>query len=105
MSVHISIHGPVPARPRHGLRRRRLLYLAAMDKSRNNPAVEAELKRLESRLEELVALCNQLREENRSLRDSQEHLVAERAGLLHKNEEVKSRVEAMISRLRSLEDA
>ena len=42
-------------------------------------------------------------EENRSLRQGQEQLVAERAALLNKNEQARSRVEAMITRLKSLE--
>lgn len=62
-----------------------------------------ELKRLEKRLDELVAVCNQLREENRSLRQRQDTLIEERAGLLQKNEQVRARVEAMIGRLKSME--
>ena len=48
-------------------------------------------------------LCQRLGEENRTLRASQEQLMAERANLLAKNEQARSRVEAMIHRLRSLE--
>ena len=44
-----------------------------------------------------------LPEENRSLRVSQEQLATERSNLLAKNEQARSRVEAMIVRLRSLE--
>ena len=62
-----------------------------------------ELKRLEKRLDELVAVCNQLREENRSLRHRQDTLIEERASLLQKNEQVRARVEAMIGRLKSME--
>lgn len=62
-----------------------------------------ELKRLEGRLDELVAVCNQLREENRSLRQRQDTLIEERASLLQKNEQVRARVEAMIGRLKSME--
>ncbi|MEJ2602394.1 MAG: TIGR02449 family protein [Gammaproteobacteria bacterium] len=62
-----------------------------------------ELKRLEKRLDELLAVCNELREENRSLRQRQDTLTEERAGLLQKNEQVRARVEAMIGRLKSME--
>ncbi len=62
-----------------------------------------ELKRLEKRLDDLIAVCNQLREENRSLRHRQDTLIEERAGLLQKNEQVRARVEAMIGRLKSME--
>ena len=43
-------------------------------------------------------------DENRSLRQGQEQLVNERAQLLNKNELARSRVEAMINRLKSLEN-
>ncbi|NGP54058.1 TIGR02449 family protein [Thioalkalivibrio sp. XN8] len=66
-------------------------------------AVDVELKRLEHRLEELVAVCRQLKEENRSLRQRQENLMLERAALLQKNEQVRTRVEAMIGRLKAME--
>ena len=52
---------------------------------------EDELKRLESRLDELVGVCQQLKEENRSLKQRQ------------KNEQVRARVEAMIGRLKAME--
>jgi cell division protein ZapB len=67
--------------------------------------VDLELKRLEKRLEELVATLNQIKEENRALRQRQETLTSERANLLHKNEQVRARVEAMIGRLKSMEQA
>ena len=66
-------------------------------------AVDIELKRLEHRLEELVAVCRQLKEENRSLRQRQENLMLERASLMQKNEQVRTRVEAMIGRLKAME--
>jgi cell division protein ZapB len=66
-------------------------------------AVDVELKRLERRLEELVAVCRQLKEENRSLRQRQDSLMVERASLLQKNEQVRTRVEAMIGRLKTME--
>lgn len=67
--------------------------------------LEQELKRLEGRVEELVALCARLRSDNHSLRDRLETLSTERAGLLAKNEQVRGHVEAMILRLKSLEES
>ncbi len=58
----------------------------------------------EKQVDELVGLCDRLREENASLRASQEHLVAERAELIEKTELTRSRIEAMVQRLKSLED-
>lgn len=68
-----------------------------------NQRFDLELKRLEKRLEELVVVCRQLQEENKSLRHRQESLTSERATLLHKNEQVRGRVEAMIGRLKGME--
>lgn len=62
-----------------------------------------ELDRLAKRLDDLVLICNQLKEENRSLRQRQDALTAERATLLQKNEQVRARVEAMIGRLKAME--
>lgn len=67
--------------------------------------LESELLRLETRLEEIVRVCDQLREENRSLKARQETLITERAGLLQKNEMVRGRVEAMIGRLKAMESS
>lgn len=66
-------------------------------------AVETELQRLEVRVGELLTLVQQLTEENRALRHRQDSLSNERAALLQKNEQVRTRVEAMIGRLRALE--
>jgi cell division protein ZapB len=60
---------------------------------------------LEKRLEDLIATVGQIKEENRALRQRQETLTAERASLLQKNEQVRARVEAMIGRLKSMEQA
>jgi cell division protein ZapB len=71
----------------------------------DNPmqAFELELKRLESRLDELVGVCQHLKEENRALKQRQDSLMADRANLLQKNEQVRARVEAMIGRLKAME--
>jgi len=61
------------------------------------------LDKLEPRIRKLVERCNRLDLENRSLRDSQSSLAAEKAILLNKNEQARKRVETMINRLRSLE--
>ena len=50
-----------------------------------------------------VQVCDQLQDENRSLKQRQDTLTAERATLLQKNEQVRARVEAMIGRLKAME--
>ena len=64
---------------------------------------ELDLRKLEAQVEELIRTTTTLKEENRALRASQERLVAERAELIEKTEVAKSRVEAMINRLKSME--
>ena len=73
------------------------------DRMREQELTKQELKQLESRLNELLDICKRLREENVSLRESQEGLVAERADLVAQTERARSRVEAMISRLKTME--
>jgi len=62
-----------------------------------------DFRSLEARIEELIRACRELREENRALRDQQNHLIAERASLIEKSELARSRVEAMIARLKAME--
>ncbi|RBC97765.1 TIGR02449 family protein, partial [Xanthomonas oryzae pv. oryzae] len=50
-----------------------------------------------------VERTQRLTDENRSLRHQQEQLIGERSQLLTKNEQARSRVEAMIAHLKSLE--
>lgn len=64
-----------------------------------------DLNKLEYRIDELIRIVDRLKEENLSLQQKQDALVAERAALLQKNELVRTRVEAMITRLRSMEHA
>jgi cell division protein ZapB len=64
---------------------------------------DQELQLFETRIEELVTLTMQLREENRALRQRLDGLMSERATLLQKNEQVRARVEAMIGRLKAME--
>lgn len=62
-----------------------------------------QMQQLSIRIDKLMELVRRLADENRSLRQSQEQLSTERAQLLSKNEMARSRVEAMINRLKSLE--
>lgn len=64
-----------------------------------------DLDQIESQLKDLLGRLNNLEQENHSLHARQEALMAERAQLVKRNEEARSRVEAMINRLKSLENA
>ncbi len=74
-----------------------------MTEASRSSAVELELKRLEKRIDELLATMHQLKEENRALRARQEMLSSEKTSLLHRSEQVRTRVEAMIGRLKAME--
>jgi cell division protein ZapB len=65
--------------------------------------LDLELVRLTQRIEDLLAMVQALQEENRALKRTHESLASERASLLQKNELVRTRVEAMIGRLKTLE--
>ena len=58
---------------------------------------------LEEKIDRLIRICERLEDENRALRDQQNSLIAERATLVEKSELARSRVEAMITRLRGME--
>jgi cell division protein ZapB len=64
---------------------------------------ETDLQQLEQRTAELIDTVGLLKNENTSLRQEKDKLVSERSQLIEKTELARSRVEAMISRLRSLE--
>lgn len=63
----------------------------------------AQLQLLNDRVDSLAERARRLGEENRSLRQQYEQMSGERAALLAKNEQARTRVEAMIARLKSLE--
>ena len=64
-----------------------------------------DLTQLEQQVDDLIRINERLREENRSLRTRQDILVAERGELIEKTEQARSRVEAMLSRLRAMEES
>lgn len=68
-----------------------------------DPSQAAEIKLLEEKLEALISLYDSLQEENRSLKAKQEELVREKAKLLEKSSLIKMRIEAMIIRLKAME--
>ena len=65
---------------------------------------ELDLKKLETRVDELIDAVERLQQENRSLRDNQNSLLAERDRLIEKTQQARTRVEAMIERLKALEN-
>ena len=64
---------------------------------------KARIDNLASQVEELIQVCERLKAENDSLRTQQQVLTTERAKLIEKNELARTRVEAMITRLKAME--
>ena len=65
---------------------------------------DLELKNLEKIVDDLLLMVATLRKENSALHERQETLLLERADLIEKTEEARLRVEAMIGRLKTLEE-
>ncbi len=80
--------------------------MSEMNPSQSQPLAQSmeEMDILERRVNQLIALTEQLSRENQALRTQQDNWSVERAKLIEKNELAKSRVESMIGRLRSLEN-
>lgn len=64
---------------------------------------DPHLQVLEQKIDELIALCQQLNRENQSLKADSAGWHRERQDLIEKNELARTRVEAMINRLRTME--
>ncbi|HIE87052.1 MAG TPA: TIGR02449 family protein [Gammaproteobacteria bacterium] len=62
-----------------------------------------DINTLERRIDELIALCDELESKHRAIETDRENWTQERTSLLEKNEMAKARIEAMIMRLKSLE--
>lgn len=64
---------------------------------------DADFNALATKVDQLVRLVEQLRAENRQLRNSEQNWRSERARLIEQNELARHTVEAMILRLKALE--
>lgn len=62
-----------------------------------------ELIELEDKLDRLIHQYQLLKNENLALKHKQQELLAEKSQLLEKTNEAKARVEAMITRLKTME--
>ncbi|MFI3191172.1 TIGR02449 family protein [Crenothrix sp. D3] len=62
-----------------------------------------ELKDLEDKLDQLISQYQSVKNENSSLKTKQEVLVMEKTQLLEKTTQARTRVEAMITRLKEME--
>ncbi|BBL72642.1 TIGR02449 family protein [Methylogaea oryzae] len=64
--------------------------------------LQAELHRLDEKVDALLRLCRSLQHANQELIEQNEQLTQERAQLVEKAAMARNRVEAMVKRLRTL---
>ena len=74
-----------------------------MADTEKSSSAELELKRLEKRVEELIATVHRLKDENRALRARHDSLAGEKTTVMNRNEQVRARVEGIIGRLKAME--
>lgn len=63
-----------------------------------------KLQQLSEKLDTLIAQCEQLHSDNELLQQREQEWLRERAQLVEKNDQARTRVEAMISDLKSLKE-
>lgn len=78
-------------------------YIHCMSKPHTHAQIDLELSQLEARIDTLLKTIERLSMENRSLRAQQDTLATERATLIERHDLVRNRVEAIVTRLKSLE--
>lgn len=72
--------------------------------NRTRGDVESEdLRKLESRIDELISICQRLRQENQHLKNEQDVMNDKHAKLMEKTRIARERIESMIGRLKALE--
>jgi cell division protein ZapB len=64
---------------------------------------DSQLKILENKIDELIALCNDLNRENQSLKTDNASWHSEKQSLVNKNDMARAKVEAMLERLKAME--
>ncbi len=67
------------------------------------PMPDPQLKALEQKIDDLINLCTDLNSENVALKADANSWLEERQQLMDKNELAKTKVEAIISRLKAME--
>lgn len=77
--------------------------MTLVNQTKYTAMADSALQALETRIDELIALCQNLDRENRRLKAENSDWRREREDLLQKNELARSKLDAMIARLRAME--
>ncbi|MGB5426227.1 MAG: TIGR02449 family protein, partial [Gammaproteobacteria bacterium] len=102
---HTLTSNPVtPLHVTHGIDRAgQPHYIDCMTNETTPSTIDLELTRLEEQVTGLLETVERLSKENRSLRAQQDTIASERANLLEKHDQVRNRVDAIVTRLKSME--
>ena len=76
-----------------------------METNNTDARLKEQVAELEASLTTLLTSCNSLHDENQSLRTKESQLLKERAELFAKNDKIRTQVEAMVMRLKAMENA
>jgi cell division protein ZapB len=74
-----------------------------METDKIRQTTEENLSALEERLDTFLVMCEQLVKDNQTLMAKQSSLLEERQALIQQNEQSRTRIEAMVARLKGLE--
>lgn len=76
-----------------------------MDTNNTDARLKEQVDELEASLTTLMASCSRLYDENLALKTKEAQLLKERAELFAKNDKIRTQVEAMVMRLKAMENA
>lgn len=76
-----------------------------MDTNNTDARLKEQVAELEASLKTLITSCNRLHDENQSLKTKESQFLKERAELFAKNDKIRTQVEAMVMRLKAMENA
>jgi cell division protein ZapB len=76
-----------------------------METNNTDARLKEQVAELEATLTTLITSCNTLHDENQSLKAKESQLLKERAELFAKNDKIRTQVEAMVMRLKAMENA
>ena len=80
-------------------------FTRALDQDKLGKMLARDLSTLEAKVDELIELCESLASENRALRERNRAWAVEKSDLVERNELARSKIDALIDRLRSMDGA
>ena len=76
-----------------------------METNNTDARLKEQVAELEKTVTTLISNCGNLFDENESLKAKESQLLKERAELFAKNDKIRTQVEAMVMRLKAMENA